>query len=87
MRTVGKLALALLTVLSVWGADTQVFAQSPGLDLGKDCQTIRTCNFGRRGTYRGCLSTYACRRCKYVPAPCTVDGTHKICNRLRCTWG
>ncbi|MDX2201507.1 MAG: hypothetical protein NW223_02050 [Hyphomicrobiaceae bacterium] len=64
-----------------------VLAQPAGLDAGKDCQVIRTCNFRSGGAYRGCISAYSCRQCQFVSASCTIDGTRKICRRLRCSWG
>jgi hypothetical protein len=53
----------------------------------RDCQTIRTCNFGRGGSYRGCLSSYSCRVCSFVRASCYVDGTRKVCQEMKCRWG
>jgi hypothetical protein len=76
---------ALLAVGSASLAATAV-AQPRGLS-DRDCQVIRTCNFARTGAYRGCLSSYSCRRCKFVPSRCTVDGSQRVCQRLRCTWG
>ena len=58
----------------------------PGMS-DRDCQVIRACNFGRRGTYRGCLSSYSCRTCRFVPAPCYIGGVRGVCQRLRCNWG
>ena len=62
-------------------------AQPAGLDVGRDCQVVRACNFARTGSYRGCLSSYTCRVCRFVPAPCYVDGSRRGCQRMRCTWG
>jgi len=62
-------------------------AQPAGLNVGRDCQVVRTCNFGRSGAYRGCLSTFTCRVCRFVPARCVVDGAQRVCQRMRCTWG
>jgi hypothetical protein len=62
-------------------------AQAQLLNQGRDCQTVRACNYGRGGGYRGCLSAYTCRVCRFVPAPCYVDGARKVCQRVRCTWG
>ena len=62
-------------------------AQPAGLSAGRDCQVVRACNYGRGGPYRGCVSTYTCRVCRFVPARCTVDGTQRVCQRMRCTWG
>ena len=62
-------------------------AQSGGLDLNRDCQTIRTCNYARGGYYRGCLSSYSCRVCRFMRAPCRMDVGKRVCQELRCTWG
>jgi len=62
-------------------------AQPAGLNPGRDCQTIRTCNFGRRGSYRGCLSTYSCRVCRFVRSGCYIDGGRRVCQHVLCTWG
>ena len=59
---------------------------APGAS-GRDCQTIRTCNFGRGGSYRGCLSSYSCRVCSFVRASCYVDGSRKVCQEMKCRWG
>ena len=88
MRTARKIVLTALMALGIFAlAGDGAQAQPSGLDAGKDCHTIRTCNFGRRGDYRGCLSTYACKQCRFVSAPCTVDGRRKVCQRLKCGWG
>lgn len=92
MFRIGKLGLAMaLGAVMTFGAGlvgvAPVSAQPAGLDAGKDCYNFRTCNFGRRGSYRGCLSTYACKVCRFVPANCVVDGQRKVCQRLRCGFG
>jgi len=79
---------AMVIAVSLQGGD--VFAQvGPGgaIDPGRDCQTIRTCNFKRGGAYRGCLSSYSCRTCKWVNAKCEIEGRGRTCRRLVCTWG
>jgi hypothetical protein len=53
----------------------------------RDCQTIRTCNFARGGSYRGCLSSYSCRVCRFMAAPCRMDAGRRVCQEMRCTWG
>lgn len=62
-------------------------AQPAGLNPERDCQVVRACNFGRGGAYRGCLSSYTCRVCRFVRSPCYVDGARRVCSRMRCTWG
>lgn len=64
--------------------------QGPGglINPQRDCQTIRTCNFRGGGSYRGCLSTYSCRVCRFVRTSCRgLGGPGKTCRKLRCTWG
>ena len=53
---------------------------------GRDCQTVRTCNFARGATVRGCLSSYSCRSCRFVAADCVVGSGQGTCQRLRCSW-
>ena len=84
MRTtifaLAALLLASLTVSS--GASAQTLSNQ-----GRDCQTVRTCNFARNAEVRGCLSSYTCRTCKMVPASCSITGAQGPCQRMRCTWG
>jgi len=84
MRT---LRFSLLVLFVGCGASAgAVLAQpAPG---GRDCQTIRTCNFARGGLYRGCLSSYSCRVCHMVSTSCRVGGgPRRICQEMRCNWG
>ena len=60
--------------------------QAVGIDPGRDCQTVRTCNFSRTGRVRGCLSSYTCRTCRMVTARCTLAGRSR-CQEVVCTWG
>ena len=75
--------LACLLVSWAGGATAQL---APGA-AQRDCQTIRTCNYTRGGVYRGCLSSYSCRVCRFIRTSCTIDGTHKTCQALKCGWG
>lgn len=64
--------------------------QAVGIDPGRDCQTIRTCNFSRRGAYRGCLSSYSCRICRPQRVRCSpsdIASGRRQCTELICTWG
>ena len=63
--------------------------EGPGglINPQRDCQTIRTCNYRRGGSYRGCLSSYSCRECRFVRASCRGLGRRGVCRRLVCTWG
>jgi hypothetical protein len=87
MRTVRTCILALIASGLAAFVAAEARAQPAGLNPGRDCQVVRACNFGRGGAYRGCLSSYTCRVCRFVPARCTVDGAQRVCQRMRCTWG
>lgn len=65
------------------------FAQQPGAqNQGRDCQTVRTCNFSRTGAVRGCLSSYSCRYCRPVSVKCSIPGVRGgLCREIRCDWG
>jgi hypothetical protein len=86
MRYARAWSFALAVVGGVGFGAPASAQQLPGTS-DRDCQTIRSCNFGRGGVYRGCLSSYSCRVCRFVAAPCYVDGSRKVCQRMRCTWG
>ncbi len=63
-------------------------AQQPGAqNQGRDCQTVRTCNFTRTGAVRGCLSSYSCRSCRTVTVRCQIPGAGPACQEVRCDWG
>jgi hypothetical protein len=84
------LLLSLAAIAMLAGAGDGVRAQEgPGgyLNPGRDCQTITTCRFEKGGGYRGCLSSYSCRVCKFVPARCKIGGTKGTCRQVRCVWG
>ena len=78
------LAAAVAVVLALAGTAA---AQPAGLNPGRDCQTIRTCNFTRNGIYRGCLSTYSCRVCRFVRSGCYVERGKRVCQQVLCSWG
>jgi len=80
----------LLVALAI-GASVPVRAQQAvGIDPGRDCQTIRTCNYSRGGTFRGCLSSYTCRVCRTQRVRCTasdIASGRTRCTEFVCTWG
>jgi hypothetical protein len=81
-------AAPLLVMLAIGGPATA--QQSVGIDPGRDCQTIRTCNFGRGGSFRGCLSSYTCRVCRPQRVRCSASDTatgRRQCTELVCSWG
>jgi hypothetical protein len=84
-RAVFVLAAASLASM----ASIAAFAQNiPGpANAQRDCQTLRTCQFSKGGSFRGCLSSYSCRSCRFVPAKCSVGGTSGACQRQVCDWG
>ena len=82
------LGLVLVLVLGLVMPLGPVSAQIvPTPDPGRDCQTVRTCNFSRTGAVRGCLSSYTCRICRTVRAPCSVGERRRVCERVVCSWG
>jgi hypothetical protein len=62
-------------------------ALAQSVNPGRDCQTITTCRFSAGGSYRGCLSSYSCRYCRFVPTNCRIGGRPGKCSRAVCTWG
>lgn len=75
---------AVLLMLVPLGASAQ---QGGVADGGRDCQTVRVCNFRKGGSYRGCISAYTCRTCQLVRASCRVGDRRRNCHELRCGWG
>jgi hypothetical protein len=84
--------MALLGIVAAAALAGAAFAgvaraqEGPGgiINPQRDCQTIRTCNFRRNGSYRGCLSSYSCRVCRFVRVAC---GARRTCAVMRCGWG
>ena len=80
-------AAALLAAPLLFGWSHGVRAQQgPGVNSGRDCQTVKSCNFTRNGAVRGCLSSFTCRTCRMVPARCTLAGRTQ-CREMVCSWG
>jgi hypothetical protein len=86
MQTARKWVLAM-AACGALGFAAEAVAQPAGLNTQRDCQTIRTCNFARGGIYRGCLSSYSCRLCRFVASRCRIDAGRRVCQELKCTWG
>jgi hypothetical protein len=83
-------ALVLSGVVLSWLLPAPAFAQAgPGglINPGRDCQTIRRCNFTRTGSYRGCISAYSCRTCTLVRSSCAIGRVTSNCRQMRCDWG
>ena len=58
------------------GEASSIVRVKTGLEAGKFCSVIRSCNFSRKAAVRGCLSSYSCRQCDFV----------KRCSGGRCEW-
>jgi hypothetical protein len=82
MQRLGISAIVLAAAMAV--APHLVQAQEGPGNPQRECQTIRTCNFRKGGSYRGCLSSYSCRVCRFVKVSC---GGGRTCEKLRCGWG
>ncbi|MBV1694200.1 MAG: hypothetical protein KGP27_07050 [Hyphomicrobiales bacterium] len=80
-----KTLIAVMTVAAGLAIATEASAQQT--PQGRDCQTVRTCNFSRTGAVRGCLSSYTCRTCRLVPTRCDIGGVAGTCRAVRCSWG
>ncbi len=83
------LAIVLL-IAALSGALAALAQEGTGgrIDPHRDCQTIVTCNYRKGGSYRGCLSSYSCRVCRFVTARCAIPGSsNRVCQRMRCSWG
>ena len=88
----GKKLLGILTVAGILAvmANGPAWAQSgPGAqgNSQRQCQTVVQCRFKRGDVYRGCISAYSCRRCRFVRTRCTNEGRSRTCRELRCAWG
>lgn len=72
----GPAATAPLAGLTADIATAPIVESKTGLEAGKVCMVVRSCNFSRRAAVRGCLSSYSCRQCDFV----------KRCSGRRCEW-
>lgn len=70
-------------------AQLWTLAQASTIINGRRCQTVRQCRFRRGGLFRGCISAFSCRRCRFVRARCRIPGSGaaRRCRRLVCNWG
>ena len=87
--SIGLAGLSFVLAVHTLAAGSALAQEGPGgaINPGRDCQTITTCNFTKGGSFRGCVSSYSCRVCRFVAASCVVGGTRKRCLQSVCTWG
>ncbi|MBA2126946.1 hypothetical protein DLM45_12050 [Hyphomicrobium methylovorum] len=88
MRTFA-LTLLILMGAALGASGSAVAQEGPGgaINPHRDCQTLLTCNFKKGGSWRGCVSSYSCRRCEFVSAPCKIGGSkRRHCQRMDCGW-
>jgi hypothetical protein len=82
MRLIGILTATALLLAPA------VSVQAAGLEAGKICQVIRSCNFARNADVRGCLSSYSCRQCQLVKkGTVVINGVRRTEWRSSCDWG
>lgn len=63
--------------------EASIIEVKSGLEAGKLCTVVRSCNFSRRAAVRGCLSSYSCRQCDFVKR--CANGRCEYVSR--CGWG
>ena len=61
--------------------------QAASSDQGRNCQTLRTCQYAKSGSFRGCVSSYSCRNCRFVADKCSLGPVSGKCQKLVCDWG
>lgn len=90
-RWLQRFAFGALCVAGVVlaGSESVIAQVGPGglINPNKDCQTVRRCNFSKGGSFRGCVSSYTCRTCRFVKSKCSIGGKAGTCRQLRCSWG
>jgi hypothetical protein len=80
--------LASLMTIAALALTPAATVQAAGLEAGKICQVIRSCNFARNAEVRGCLSSYSCRQCQMVrKGTVVVNGIRRSEWRSVCDWG
>lgn len=83
------LTIATLVALAAFSGLAPVAAQTVpnSSPQGRDCQTVRVCNFARGAEVRGCLSSYSCRTCRMTTVANCKLGPGRVCQEMRCGWG
>ncbi len=92
VKVFGRAAVlaACVTLAATVGAGFAAAQGLPGANpQGRDCQTVRTCNFSRTASVRGCLSSYTCRTCRLTNTRCSIGPNigQRVCQEMRCGWG
>ena len=78
-------AFSMIAVAALLGA-TFALVPSHSDAAQRNCQTLLTCNYAKGGSYRGCLSSYSCRSCRFVPARCQIGNSTGKCQKMVCDW-
>lgn len=79
----GIVGIVILGLASAFAASANAQAINPN----KDCQTIVNCRFVKGGSFRGCVSSFSCRQCRFVATRCKIAGRNGTCRKLKCGWG
>ena len=80
--------LASLLTVAALALTPSAPVQAAGLEAGKICQVIRSCNFAPTASVRGCLSSYSCRQCQLVKkGTVVINGVRRTEWRSTCDWG
>jgi hypothetical protein len=90
MQRLRKVLIGLAGLSAVSAAvalTTATGSHAQNVNPGRDCQHITTCQFQKGASWRGCLSSYSCRYCRFVASTCVIGGARKRCSKSVCTWG
>lgn len=83
---VGRIISGLFLLALPFASGMALAAQQDIPGGTRECQTVRTCNFSRYASVRGCLSSYTCRTCRLVTSRCNLGG-YRTCQKMVCAWG
>lgn len=90
MQSLRKVLIGLVSLAALSAAvalTTAGGSLAQAVNPGRDCQHITTCQFQKGRSWRGCLSSYSCRYCRFEASTCMIGGTRKRCSKSVCTWG
>ena len=85
-RLGARLAVVCVAAILLSSALPTGVARAQAFGATRDCQTLLKCNYAKGGSFRGCISVYTCKTCRFVSAKCSVRG-ETTCRRLQCGWG